>query len=239
MMVRADFSEPVIPTLSRVGAVAGVITFGTSGQTSPDETVARAVEWMGAAGASVAVYLSSTSVYGAGSGERVTEESQTSPQTQMGQKRLIAETGFFRAAETSGLRGVVLRLPGIYGPGRTPRARFISGAYRFPNGERWSNRIYRDDVATAVLHAIAGDLAGVFNVSDGEPFLSAEFAAWCSKELGVSAPEAVSFDELSERAKPFWLANRRVANDKFVATGWTPRIADYQVGHRLAWRADD
>ncbi|MFT6397554.1 MAG: nucleoside-diphosphate-sugar epimerase [Bradymonadia bacterium] len=239
IMVRADFSMEGVPLLADLEATAGVITFGTSEQPAPDATVTRALAWLAAAGCETVVYLSSTSVYGNSDGGIVTELTEPAPASEMGRLRIATETAFRAVSERLGLRHSILRLPGIYGPDRTPRARLMSGAYRFPEGLRWSNRIYRDDVAQAVLHVINGGHSGTFNVSDGAPFQANAFAHWCASELGVPTPAAVAFDELTERAKPFWLANRRVDNQKLRETGWSPMVPNYQEGHRLAWRTED
>ena len=231
----AEFGGPELPWISGLDTPVGVITFGTTGLADPGEMVASAVRWLSKHGCSAAVYLSSTSVYGDCDGREVSEDDPASPNTEMGRRRVLAETEFERASSELGVRSVILRLPGIYGPHRTPRTRFIDRSYRFPSGQRWSNRIFVDDVATAVCHALREPLNGVYNASDGAPFRASEFAAWVSAELDVDCPSPVGFEELSARAQPFWQANRRVSNARLVATGWRPSVGDYREGHRLAW----
>lgn len=233
----AEFGTDGVPAPPALGSCLGVITFGTGGA-NPERAVQNAVDWLADAGAHAVCYLSSTSVYGDCDGAIVTESTPTEPTTVMGRKRVSAETRFLAACSARGVRAVILRMPGIYGPGRTPRERIIAGTYRFPRGRRWSNRIHLDDVAGAVSHVLNEGVSGVFNATDGTPFVVAPFLEWAAEELGVSAPEPVPFDELGERAKPFWRGNRRISNARLLATGWTPTVPDVREGHRRAWEAE-
>jgi nucleoside-diphosphate-sugar epimerase len=235
----ACFGGGESPLISGLGSSVGVITFGTNGDAAPEVAVESAVGWLNRHRCSALVYLSSTSVYGDCAGRTVNEDAPLAPDTEMGRRRLLAEQAFDAATARYGIRSVILRLPGIYGPGRTPRNRLLDGSYRFPKGVRWSNRIFVDDVATAVGHALRQPLEGAFNTADGAPFVASDFVDWAAGELGLARPEAVDFDALSERAKPFWRANRRVSNDRLVASGWEPSVVDYRAGYRLAWQTED
>ena len=64
------------------------------------------------------IYISSTGVYGQTDGDWVTEESPCSPTREGGQASLAAEEVL--RAHPLGARSIVLRLAGIYGPGRIP-----------------------------------------------------------------------------------------------------------------------
>ena len=234
----AAFGHGPIHPPPRVPRGFGVITFGT-GQEDPAAAVTQAVDWLADAGIRAIAYLSSTSVYGDCGGEVVTEDRPPAPTTEMGRRRVAVEAAFEDACAGRSVRAVTLRIPGIYGPGRTPRARFVAGAYRFPRGERWSNRVHREDVARAVEHALLTGLDGVFNTSDGRPFQVSEFLHWVAETLDVPPPTAVQFDELSESAKPFWQGNRQISNAKLTATGWSPVFPDVRDGHRQSWAAED
>jgi len=168
------------------------------------------------------VFTSSTSVYGQIDGTWVTEESPAEPDRETG--RLLREA----EALTLAGGGVVLRLAGIYGPGRSVLLRnFLLGEARIdvraeppaaPDG-RWINQIHRDDAAAAIVWAVerSGD-HGIFNVADRQPMTQrtvyTELARRFHRPLPPEAPPALD-------RKRGW-THKRVSSAKLAAAGGAP-----------------
>jgi len=122
------------------------------------------------------VYTSSTRVYGQDAGEWVDEQSETSPRDENGRVLLEAENllleGVERLAQSESreLTSTVLRLCGIYGPGRDPAERVLklAGQARDDGGE-WVNLIHREDIAQAIIRLLAITHQGALNLSDDRP----------------------------------------------------------------------
>lgn len=138
------------------------------------------------------LYISSTGVYGHASGEEVDEETPCAPLRDGGKACLAAE-GLLRQSEF-GDRSVVLRLAGIYGPGRIPRADELrAGKPIDAPAEGWLNLIHVEDAAQIVLLAEAAALVPrTYVVSDGNPVLRREYYTELARLLGAPAPRFVS-----------------------------------------------
>lgn len=167
------------------------------------------------------VFCSSTSVYAQTDGSWVTEESPAEPERETGR--------ILREAEERVLArgGCVARLAGIYGPGRSFVLRnLLEGRARIEGGGgegRWLNQIHREDAADAVERLVSRGSAGIFNVSDDRPLTQRQCFEKLALRFGCSVPPVVPPDESRKRA---W-TNKRVANARLRATGWTPRYPDY------------
>ena len=69
------------------------------------------------------VLISTTGVYGDCGGAWIDEDTPVNPQTPRARRRLDAERALREAGRAAAIPVVVLRVPGIYGPGRLPLAR--------------------------------------------------------------------------------------------------------------------
>jgi nucleoside-diphosphate-sugar epimerase len=163
------------------------------------------------------IFTSSSSVYAQHEGELVTEESETIPDRATGEILLEAEKVVLDAG------GVVARLAGIYGPGRSVLFRkFMDGeAVIEEDGCRFINTIHRDDAARAILHFInlspfpAGE---IFNVADSVTMTQLEVYKGLSEIFGKDLPPSGPRDLNRKRG---W-THKRVSNAKLRATGWEP-----------------
>ena len=163
------------------------------------------------------LYTSSSSVYAQVDGETVTEESETVPDRETGRILLEAE----RVVTEAG--GVVARLAGIYGPGRSVLLRkFLAGeAVIEDDGGRFINQIHRDDAAKAVFHLLtmvdfpAGE---IFNVSDSESLTQLGVYQGLARIFGKDLPPSGPRDLDRKRG---W-THKRVSNGKLRASGWEP-----------------
>lgn len=173
------------------------------------------LEWLPRASVRKYVYTSSTSVYGQTDGSWVNEVSPTNPRNDT--SRLLVETEqlLLEATRETNFPGVLLRVAGIYGPGRGHVFRqFLSGeACLCGAGDRIMNMIHREDVVRAILCALEkGATGGVYNVADDEPVTQHEFFSWLSGRLGKPMPPVLA--ECENATPKRGLTHKRVSNQK-------------------------
>jgi nucleoside-diphosphate-sugar epimerase len=155
------------------------------------------------------LYISSTGVYGQVTGNEVDELSPCHPTREGGQACLAAEK--LIAASPIGPRAIILRLAGIYGPGRIPRsANLLAGRPIDAPSHGWLNLIHADDAARIVL--LAEERATpprTYVVSDGAPVLRADYYAELARLLHSPPPRFID-------PPPDSPAARRAASDKRI-----------------------
>ena len=125
--------------------------------------------------------------------------------------------------------GIVARLAGIYGPGRSALLRkFLTGEARLDNdGERYQNQAHRDDIAAALLHlAKLPNDAGLVNVADDQPLTQRECYAWLAAKLQRPIPPSVKRAGERKRGP----SNKRVSNRRLRALGWEPKFPTFSIG---------
>ncbi len=175
---------------------------------------------LAAATPSHVIFVGSTSVYGQTDGGIVDEASAVEPPVETGKILLEAES----LALAHG--GCVLRLSGIYGPGRSVLLRkFLDGTATLDGeGSRWINQIHRDDAAQAILHAGTKKLSGIYNVCDDTPARQSEVYSWIASQLGGPLPPRAPAPATRKRGN----TNKRVSNAKLKMTGWQPLFPAYK-----------
>ena len=183
------------------------------------------------------VYISTTGVYGDCDGAVVTEESPLDPGSRMSKPRIAAENRLATWAARSGSDVVVLRVPGIYGPGRLgvdhigKRGAFIDDDEANPG-----NRIHVDDLVTCCIAALSEDTpAGVYNVGDGDHRSSTWFAEEVARQANLPQPRKISRAQAEKVFSPMRLAF--LASSRIVDTtkmrevlGVTPRYSSPEDG---------
>jgi nucleoside-diphosphate-sugar epimerase len=165
------------------------------------------------------LFTSSTSVYAQTDGSVVTEESPAIPERETGRLLLEAET------ITTAAGGIVARLSGIYGPGRSViLKKFLSGvAVIEDDGRRFLNQIHRDDAARAILHLATTRAGGVFNVSDSTPLTQ----LGCYQALsGIFTRPLPPTGPRDLNRKRGW-THKQVSNAKLRASGWQPEFPSF------------
>ena len=150
------------------------------------------------------VYTSATSVYGEAGGGIVTEESPAEPTSAMGKRRLDAESAFRSYGEANDVPVVILRVSGIYGPGRLPLMQISQGQPLLREEESGpSNRIHADDLALICLAAAEEGKAGeLFNVSDGHPSSMTSYFNACADALKMPRQPQVTLEEARRVMSP-------------------------------------
>ena len=160
-------------------------------------------------------------MYAQKDGGWVTEESVAQPEHEAGQVLREAE----QFVESHG--GIVARLAGIYGPGRSAvLTKFLSGeAVIDPENERFLNQVHRDDIAGALFLLLERQLhpGQIYNVVDNKPTLRSEFYRWLASRLGRSLPPIGKSRSKSKRGQ----SNKRVANAKLRGLGWNPGFPSF------------
>ena len=138
----------------------------------------------------VLLYTGSTGVFGQRDGSDVDEETPPAPASAEAEVMVEAEE-LVRAASGEGIRSVVLRLSGIYGPGRTwPLDRVRDGYIALgPGDQAWLNLCHLEDAVSAVVAGLAhGSAGGVYHATDAEPVRRRDLVRWVSSRLGIEPP---------------------------------------------------
>jgi nucleoside-diphosphate-sugar epimerase len=150
------------------------------------------------------VYLSTSGVYGDQGGRLVDEETPPAPQANRARRRLDAEESLRAWGRTQGVPVVVLRVGGIYGPGRLPldRLRQRLPVLR-PEESQPSNRIHAEDLAAVcVAAAERGGADRVYNVSDGQDATMTEYFFTVADRCGLPRPPTVTLEEAKRVLTP-------------------------------------
>ncbi|WP_371348493.1 NAD-dependent epimerase/dehydratase family protein [Ancylobacter sp. IITR112] len=181
------------------------------------------------------VYLSTIGVYGDSGGAWIDESAPAAATAPRARRRIEAEAGWQELGRRAGRPVAVLRLGGIYGPGRNALLDMADGSARCIEREgQVFNRIHVDDIAGAIQAALARRLDGVVNVVDDEPSPSCAPVRYAAELLGVAPPPAERFEEASARmssmALSFWAENRRVRNDRLHVLLGALRYPTYRDG---------
>jgi nucleoside-diphosphate-sugar epimerase len=193
-------------------------------------------------GASI-VYLSSLGVYGDYEGALVTEESECRPQSARSRARLDAERAWEAHAQLTRARVAILRLAGIYGPGRNALVQVKDGvARRIVKPGQVFNRIHVDDIAQAIGAAFESSADGIFNVADDEPSPPGDPIAFAAQLLSVPPPPEIPFEEarrgMSPMALSFYAECRRADNRRMKSVlGVSLRYPTYREGLRALFAA--
>ncbi|MFG1376453.1 NAD-dependent epimerase/dehydratase family protein [Xanthobacter autotrophicus] len=168
------------------------------------------------------VYLTTLGVYGDHGGGWVDETTPPRAGSPRLERRLAAEQEWFAFGQKRGIPVSVLRLAGIYGPGRNALEQLRAGAARrIDKPGQVFNRIHVADIARTIRAVVARRFDGILNVTDDLPAPPGDPLAHAAALLGLPVPPAIPFDEaardMSPMALTFWAANKRVANHRLKA----------------------
>ncbi|MBH5368543.1 SDR family oxidoreductase [Bradyrhizobium glycinis] len=186
------------------------------------------------------VYLSTIGVYGDHGGAWVDESTPPQAILDRTRMRIAAEQAW---TDATGGDAAILRLAGIYGPGRNALATLRAGtARRIIKPGQVFNRIHVDDIASAIMAAIQHGRGGTWNVCDDEPALPQDVIAYAAQLMGVAPPpeEAFATAEMSAMARSFYASSARVSNEKLKRElGVTLACPTYRHGLDALWRAGE
>lgn len=216
-----DGGDPVI------NALAGTI-----------KTAMPALQWIG--------YLSTVGVYGDYRGQWVDETDECRPVSRRSRLRVEAEQAWQALADDIEKPLAILRLSGIYGPGRNAFVNLENGtAKRLVKSGQVFNRIHAADIGGALWRLAHSNRGGVFNVTDDEPAPPQDVVSYAAEVMGVAPPPELPFEtaQLSPMARSFYGENKRVSNRKLKETGYIFRYPDYRAAlsalwHDQTWRGE-
>jgi len=184
------------------------------------------------------VLLSTVGVYGDHAGGWVDESVTPDPDRARARERIAAEHAWKAFGERRGIPVAVLRLSGIYGPGRNPLVNLRrEQARNIDKPGQVFNRIHVEDIAQAIEAAFAQRADGVFNITDDEPTPPGEPIVFAAGLLGLAPPHAVPFAQalpaMSPMAASFYAESRRVRNERMKRVlGVRLRYPSYREGLR-------
>jgi nucleoside-diphosphate-sugar epimerase len=167
------------------------------------------------------LFTSSTSVYAQRDASWVSEESEAKPMRETSRillevERLVLDHG-----------GIVARLAGIYGPGRSAMLnKFMAGAAIIdPENDRFVNQVHRDDIAAALFFLLNREAEGaqIYHVVDDQPILQSECYRWLAERLNRPLPLFGRSTQQRKRGD----SNKRVSNAKLRRLGWTPQYPTF------------
>jgi nucleoside-diphosphate-sugar epimerase len=191
------------------------------------------------------VYLSTIGVYGDHAGAWIDETTPCHPLSPRSQERLQAERQWQAFGEKIEKPVAILRLPGIYGPGRNALINLERGeAKRIVKPEQVFNRIHVRDIAQAIEAAYARHANGIFNICDDEPAPGQDVIAYAAELLDMAPPPEIDFDtieeSLSPMAKSFYAESKRVRNARMKEElGVTLAYPTYREGLRALYEAGE
>jgi nucleoside-diphosphate-sugar epimerase len=169
------------------------------------------------------VYISTSAVYGDCGGAWITEAQELKPTTERGYRRLDAERQLTAWCQAHKTQWIILRVPGIYGPGKLPFARLRKGTPVLREEDApYTNRIHADDLATICIAAMSSNKSNtVYNVSDGHPGNMTDYFFRVADAAGLPRPPVVNREEAQAVLSPGMLSflqdSRRMSNRKLLA----------------------
>lgn len=190
------------------------------------------LRWAGSDRIGTVLYTSSTSVYPQGDGAAIDETMPVGADNE--RAALLVEAEELLRSSRTAERWYILRVAGIYGPGRHHLLDQLRTGDVLPGtGSHRLNLAHRDDICAAIFATFAAgnDLGNeVFNVADDAPATKQEVASWLAEKLGRPEPR---FDPAMASARRAIVPDRVILNRKLKQlTDWTPAFPDFRVGYR-------
>lgn len=176
------------------------------------------------------IFISSTSVYGTSHGEWIDEDTSPDAEGYLSESAGL-HAQILLAAEAavleSGFSSAVLRLGGVYGPGRNRLKPLREGKFQGAFDEVYTNRIHRDDICAAILLlAEKGKSGEVYLGVDDHPCTQKEFYEWLYEKMNLKKPEFSAKTSVLTHA-----SNKRCSNKKLKSLGMTFRYPSYREGY--------
>ncbi|WP_292063285.1 SDR family NAD(P)-dependent oxidoreductase [Brevundimonas sp. UBA7664] len=180
-------------------------------------------------------YVSSTAVYGDRAGGWALEDSELNAASLEGARRVRAERDWLDAGQGMGLTVQLFRLPGLYGPGRSPLDRLRDGTARIVRkpGQVF-NRVHVDDVVAGLFASMARPRPGAaYILCDDEPAPADVVMEGAARRLGLPIPPEIDLDDpsVSNAMRRFYLDSKRLSNARAKAElGWRPKYPSWRDG---------
>jgi nucleoside-diphosphate-sugar epimerase len=193
----------------------------------------------------IIIYLSTIGVYGDRNGEWVDETQVPTPTSERSRGRLQAEKSWAAIGKSKDKTVHILRLAGIYGPGRNALRNLKDGkAHRLVKPDQVFNRVHVEDISRAIAAAIASEEPGdVWNVADDAPTPPQDVVAYAATLMGIEPPpeeDIETAEDVSPMTRSFYAENKRVSNRK-LKEELKVELAypTYRVGLDALWEAGE
>jgi nucleoside-diphosphate-sugar epimerase len=197
------------------------------------DATANLIRWLQGASIKKYVYTGSTSVYGQTDGSAVKESSETNPASETGGVLVETELLLLEAARSNQFPAVILRVAGIYGPGRGHLfLQYLRNeAVLAGRGERIINMIHRDDLVGVLQTALKSGKPGeIYNAVDDEPVGQIHFFRWLSETLGKNMPPFGTEEATATRKRG--LTRKKVSNRKLkMELGYAFQYPTFRQGY--------
>jgi hypothetical protein len=193
----------------------------------------------------IIVYLSTIGVYGDWKGEWVDESRQPQPVSPRSVTRLHAEKSWAAIGKGVDKTVHILRLAGIYGPGRNALVNLKEGkAHRYVKADQVFNRIHVGDISRAIAAAIRHEgPGGIWNVSDDAPAPPQDVVAYAAMLMGVAPPPEEDIGtaaDISPMTRSFYSENKRISNARLKEELRVDlAYPTYRVGIDALWEAGE
>lgn len=171
------------------------------------------------------LFASSSSVYGQQQGEWIDERSPAEAQSYSARIMREAE----QIALASGVPATVVRLTGLYGPGREWLLSQVRQGYRVSESPAlYGNRIHVDDAAGLFAHLLEAAHRGelledCYLGVDDAPAALHEVVGWLREQLAVS--------HWSDEQRVRRAGSKRCSNARARALGWAPQYPSFREGY--------
>jgi nucleoside-diphosphate-sugar epimerase len=188
------------------------------------------------------VLISTTGVYGDCQGQWVDESRAVAPVAERAKRRLDAERRLQHWGEQTGGEWVILRVAGIYGPGKLPLQRLREGKPMVAEQDApWTNRIHADDLVQVCLSAMERGTSGaIYNVTDGKPGNMADYFNRVADMAKLPRPPVIDSglagESLSAGLRSYLAESRRIDNRRMLQElGIKLRYPDLESGLRACF----
>lgn len=168
-----------------------------------------------------AFFVSSTRVYGQKT-EELLDESMAAIPVDFGGERLLEAENLLNALPCN---STILRLSGIYGPGRLRMINLAKLPENWPTQNGWTNRIHRDDAVAFIVYLVqlvlaAKPVQACYIVTDSRPATQHEVLGWIATQFHISTSAEVPIE-----------GGKRLSNQAMLSTGFKLQYPDYQAGY--------
>jgi nucleoside-diphosphate-sugar epimerase len=236
LLFDGDYADPAI---AENIAAADMLLVSVPPGASGDPVLAAFGPQIAASALRRIVYLSTIGVYADHGGNWIDETAAMSGDGRRKQ-RIEAEAAWLAVP---GKRTSVLRLAGIYGPGRNALLNLKTGAARrIVKPGQVFNRIHVEDIARSIDAACALDRAGTWNICDDEPGPPQDVISYAATLMGISPPPELAFNDadMSPMARSFYATNNRVSNARLKRElGVKLAFPTYRDGLTALWQSGD
>ncbi|TNF35346.1 MAG: SDR family oxidoreductase [Gammaproteobacteria bacterium] len=168
------------------------------------------------------VLISTTGVYGDCGGQWIDESTPLNPVVDRARRRFSSEQQAQTYCQNNHVALIILRVPGIYGPGKFPLERIRKGLPVVREQDSpFSNRIHAADLVTICVKAIEDDaIQGIYNCADGHPTTMFDYFMKVARAHGLPEPPAISLEQAKRELSPGMLSymeeSRRIGNAKLL-----------------------